>query len=69
MPFLSPIGESFGMHDAIGCLLDLDALTVSFSKNGADLGVAFRLPGRMRDATMFPAVVLKVGGFEARWIE
>lgn len=28
----------------MGCLLDCDAGTISFTKNGADLGVAFQIP-------------------------
>lgn len=34
-------GVAFGVGDIIGCTLDLDAGTISFSKNGTDLGVAF----------------------------
>ena len=53
-------GEPFGMHDVIGCFLNLDEWTVSFSKNGVDLGVAFTINQRLRNATFFPVVVLKV---------
>lgn len=53
-------GESFGMHDVIGCFLDLDSLQVKFSKNGRDLGVAFTIPAALRQSAFFPAVVLKV---------
>ncbi|EQC28978.1 hypothetical protein SDRG_13315 [Saprolegnia diclina VS20] len=34
-------GDSWAPGDVIGCLLDLDARTVSFSRNGTSLGVAF----------------------------
>lgn len=34
-------GVPFGAGDIIGCTLDLDAGTISFSRNGTDLGVAF----------------------------
>lgn len=37
-----------GLNDVIGCLLDTAAGTISFSKNGADLGVAFELPSTLR---------------------
>lgn len=52
-------GEPFGMHDLIGCYLNLDDMEIKFSKNGKDLGVAFRVPGNLKDAVFFPAVVLK----------
>ncbi|XP_016974727.1 ATP-dependent RNA helicase Ddx1 [Drosophila rhopaloa] len=52
-------GEAFGKADVIGCLLDLQRLEVSFSKNGQNLGVAFRLPENLAKETFYPAVVLK----------
>ncbi|CAK9794881.1 ATP-dependent RNA helicase Ddx1 [Anthophora quadrimaculata] len=52
-------GESFGMHDVIGCLLNLSAGEISFTKNGVDLGVAFTLSAEMKSQTFYPAVVLK----------
>ncbi|XP_063218219.1 ATP-dependent RNA helicase Ddx1 [Bacillus rossius redtenbacheri] len=52
-------GEAFGMHDVIGCYLDLDSGTIKFSKNGVDLGVAFSIPQQVRSSTFFPSVVLK----------
>ncbi|CAG0893465.1 unnamed protein product [Darwinula stevensoni] len=52
-------GEAFGMHDVIGCLLDLDDMEIRFWKNGADLGKAFSIPSQLKDATFYPAVVLK----------
>lgn len=53
-------GEAFGMHDVIGCFINLDDWTVSYSKNGVDLGQAFSIPQQVRKAAFFPAVVLKV---------
>lgn len=53
-------GEPFGMHDVIGCYLDLESLQVKFSKNGKDLGLAFTIPKQLQDSAFFPAVVLKV---------
>lgn len=52
-------GEPFGMHDVIGCYLDLDAGTIKFSKNGVDLGEAFQIPQNLKRSSFFPAVVLK----------
>jgi hypothetical protein len=36
-----PYGKSWVQGDVIGCLLDLDAGTLSFTRNGQDLGVAY----------------------------
>lgn len=52
-------GEAFGMHDVIGCLLDLDKGEISFLKNGVDLGCAFTLNAQQKSQIFFPAVVLK----------
>ncbi|XP_051168624.1 ATP-dependent RNA helicase Ddx1 [Leptopilina boulardi] len=52
-------GESFGMHDVIGCLLDLQKGEIRFMKNGVDLGPAFTLNSQQKSMTFFPAVVLK----------
>ncbi|XP_071441806.1 ATP-dependent RNA helicase Ddx1 [Hetaerina americana] len=52
-------GEAFGMHDVIGCYLDLDGQEIKFSKNGVDLGKAYTIPPHLKTATLFPAVVLK----------
>jgi len=52
-------GAPFGLHDVIGCYLDRDGGTISFSKNGAALGVAFLIPPELSRAPIFPAVTLK----------
>lgn len=52
-------GEAFGIHDVIGCLLDLQNGDVSFTKNGKNLGIAFRMNDQMKRETFYPAVVLK----------
>lgn len=52
-------GEPFGINDVIGCLLDLQKGEVSFTKNGKNLGVAFRIHELMKNETLYPAVVLK----------
>lgn len=52
-------GEAFGIHDVIGCLLDLNNGEISFTKNGKNLGLAFRINDQMKRETFFPAVCLK----------
>lgn len=52
-------GEAFGMHDVIGCCLDLERYEIRFTKNAKDLGVAFSIPNNLRNSTFYPAVVLK----------
>jgi ATP-dependent RNA helicase DDX1 len=52
-------GEAFGIHDCIGCLIDLTKGEISYTKNGKNLGVAFRIQDQMKNETFFPAVVLK----------
>ncbi|KAG7385721.1 hypothetical protein PHYPSEUDO_001175 [Phytophthora pseudosyringae] len=48
---------SWGKNDVIGCLLDLDEGTVSFTRNGVDLGVAFRnVKHTSSDQGFFPAI-------------
>lgn len=52
-------GEPFGLHDVIGCLLDLQKGEIRYTKNGVDLGPAFTLNSQQKAMTLFPAVVLK----------
>ncbi|XP_018314333.1 ATP-dependent RNA helicase Ddx1 [Mycetomoellerius zeteki] len=52
-------GEAFGMHDVIGCFLDLMKGEIKFTKNGMDLGIAFTLNAQQKSQTYYPAVVLK----------
>lgn len=52
-------GEAFGMNDVIGCMLDIGRGEISYSKNGKNLGVAFRIQDQMKNETFYPAVVLK----------
>ncbi|CAB1097238.1 unnamed protein product [Ectocarpus sp. CCAP 1310/34] len=51
-------GETFTTGDRVGCRLDLVKGEISFSKNGRDLGVAFKLPPGAK-GPFFPAVALK----------
>ncbi|XP_011500025.1 PREDICTED: ATP-dependent RNA helicase Ddx1 [Ceratosolen solmsi marchali] len=52
-------GESFSIHDAISCTIDLDNGEISFWKNGVDLGTAFYLNSKEKLETFLPAVVMK----------
>ena len=52
-------GGAYGKGDVVGCLLDADGGTVSFTKNGAELGEAYALPDFMRGQAIYPAVCLK----------
>lgn len=52
-------GEPFGKEDTIGCYLDLDSFSVSYSKNGANLGKAFDISKRLQGSTFYAAVTLK----------
>ncbi|KAJ8611865.1 hypothetical protein CTAYLR_005777 [Chrysophaeum taylorii] len=59
----SKYGEAFDAGDLIGCVLDLDARKISFSKNGRDLGVAFE--GKAFgawDEALFPTASTRRGG-------
>ncbi|KAE9344761.1 hypothetical protein PF008_g9075 [Phytophthora fragariae] len=50
-------GESWSKNDVIGCMLDLDEGTVAFTRNGVDLGVAFRnVKHTSSDQGFFPAI-------------
>uniref|UniRef100_UPI00398EFFFE heterogeneous nuclear ribonucleoprotein U n=1 Tax=Pristiophorus japonicus TaxID=55135 RepID=UPI00398EFFFE len=53
-------GEKFGENDVIGCFLnfDDDEVEVSYSKNGQDLGVAFKIgKDNLADRALFPHVL------------
>ncbi|XP_072369055.1 heterogeneous nuclear ribonucleoprotein U [Scyliorhinus torazame] len=53
-------GEKFGENDVIGCFLNFDAdeVEVSYSKNGQDLGVAFKIgKDSIADRALFPHVL------------
>lgn len=53
-------GRAYGLGDVIGCSVNwADRGEIRFSLNGADLGVAFRLPNALRLETLYPACVLK----------
>ncbi|KAJ8571879.1 hypothetical protein ON010_g4955 [Phytophthora cinnamomi] len=50
-------GDPWSKNDVIGCMLDLDGGTVAFTRNGVDLGVAFRnVKHTSSDQGFFPAI-------------
>ncbi|CAH8679970.1 unnamed protein product [Schistosoma rodhaini] len=52
-------GEAFGKGDTIGCFLDLDNGSISWSKNGKLFGKAYDIPAHLRSKGLFPSVCLK----------
>lgn len=50
-------GESFTTGDVMGCCLDLTAGSISYTKNGKDLGVAFT--NISKEDCYYPTVTLK----------
>jgi len=53
-------GDTWQTGDAIGTYIDLDNGTIGFSRNGKDLGVAFRDVKRGHGIAYFPAVSLSL---------
>lgn len=64
-------GEKFGdKFDIIGNIIDLDKGTISFTKNGQDLGVAFYLPKQLFEQNcFFPCICIKNAGLKAKFID
>ena len=55
-------GGSWELGDIIGCALDFDTGTISFSRNGVGLGVAFTVNrAKLQAAAFFPAATLNNG--------
>lgn len=52
-------GEAFGIHDVIGCYLNLDNGVIGFSRNGKYLGDAFKIQSNLIKSAFFASVVLK----------
>mmetsp|Transcript_19073 Transcript_19073/g.43313 ORF Transcript_19073/g.43313 Transcript_19073/m.43313 type:complete len:841 (-) Transcript_19073:149-2671(-) len=49
-------GEAFKEGDVIGCLLDREKQTISYTKNGLDLGVAFTFDSGLEEVGLLPHV-------------
>jgi len=52
-------GEPWNVNDALGCFLDLDLFTVSYSRNGVWLQIANVIPEEFHGKFFFPHVLLK----------
>lgn len=52
-------GAPYGQNDIVGCLLDWDNSTISFTKNGENLGAAFQIPASLQGQALYPAICLK----------
>lgn len=52
-------GETFGKNDTLGCYMDLFANEISYSKNGKDLGIAFKIDKTLTGTPFFPACTIK----------
>ncbi|KAL8451881.1 hypothetical protein Emed_001761 [Eimeria media] len=65
----SDYGQSFSGGDVIGVIIDFDALTLSFTKNGNFLGTAFELPQRVRETGLFPHIYVKNFDFQMNFKE
>jgi len=61
--------QAFGQGDVLGCYLDLLDMAIYYTKNGEDLGEAFRIPGHMRKSNFHAAVVLKVRQDGTCWFQ
>lgn len=62
-------GDKFGdKFDVIGNIIDLDNGTISWSKNGQDMGVAFQLPNHLCEQNYFyPCVCIKNAGLTVKF--
>jgi heterogeneous nuclear ribonucleoprotein U-like protein 1 len=52
-------GEPWGVGDALGCFLDLDLYTISYSRNGLWLQIANVIPEEFHGKFFFPHILLK----------
>ena len=52
-------GEPYGEGDVLGVTLDYGDASISYQKNGVDLGVAFTVPPHLLRQPLFPALCLK----------
>merc|ERR1719401_16901 len=53
-------GGSFGQGDVIGCIIDIDQGSISYTKNGQFMGVAFdNVPPTAKETGIFPHLLMK----------
>lgn len=57
----------FTRNDVIRCEIDLDAMSISFAKNGQSLGKAFDIPNNMRHYAFYPAFTMKNAELEVNF--
>lgn len=60
----SDYGLAFGeKFDIVGCILDLNSGDMSFTKNGRNMGVAFKIPPKLLEANeIYPTICVKNAG-------
>ena len=51
--------QVYNKGDVIGCLIDFEKKTISYSKNGKFIGKAFDIKDNMIGTVLFPAILLK----------
>lgn len=60
-----PFGEKF---DIVGCILDLRTCEMSFTKNGRNMGVAFKIPyQQLETCELYPTICVKNAGCRVRF--
>lgn len=52
-------GVKYSNDDIVGCYINLDDHTISYSVNGISYGVAFNIPENLKGTVLFPAYALK----------
>ena len=56
-------GRPYGKGAVVGCLLDLDEMTIAYCLDGEPLGTAFSLDAKFKGSVFFPAFCIKNSGF------
>eukprot|EP00485_Elphidium_margaritaceum_P000842 CAMPEP_0202690932 /NCGR_PEP_ID=MMETSP1385-20130828/5800_1 /ASSEMBLY_ACC=CAM_ASM_000861 /TAXON_ID=933848 /ORGANISM="Elphidium margaritaceum" /LENGTH=795 /DNA_ID=CAMNT_0049346271 /DNA_START=21 /DNA_END=2408 /DNA_ORIENTATION=+ len=56
-----PYGQQFGAGDYVGCYIDFNTRSISFTLNGVDCGAAFSAIPNMGNSPMFPCVTIRNG--------
>jgi ATP-dependent RNA helicase DDX1 len=52
-------GEPFGVGDVVGAYVDFEQRVIGFTKNGVDLGTAYKIPPLLDLYDLYPTVALK----------
>ena len=60
-------GRKFNDGDALTCMIDLNAMSVSYSVNGESMGEAFSLDNKLKGSVFFPAFCVKNCGFSVNF--